>query len=109
MTTVFSAFERTASAHGGKPFLEMPAWKLGLTYGEALERVSGIAGRYRARGYGPGHRVALQLETRPEFLLHFLALNSIGVAVLPLNPDYRTAELEYVLAHSEASAEQRPR
>lgn len=104
MTTVFSAFERTASAHGGKPFLEMPAWKLGLTYGEALERVSEIAGRYRARGYGPGHRVALQLETRPEFLLHFLALNSLGAAVLPLNPDYRPAELDYVLGHSEASA-----
>ena len=104
MTTVFTAFERTAAAHGAKPFLEMPAWKLALTYGQTLERVSGIAGRYRARGYRPGHRVALKLETRPEFLLHFLALNSLGVAVLPLNPDYRPAELEYVLAHSEASA-----
>jgi acyl-CoA synthetase (AMP-forming)/AMP-acid ligase II len=104
VTTVFSAFERTASAHGGKPFLEMPAWKLGLTYAEAHERVSAIAARYRARGYGPGHRVALKLETRPDFLLHFLALNSLGAAVLPLNPDYRAAELQYVLAHSEASA-----
>jgi acyl-CoA synthetase (AMP-forming)/AMP-acid ligase II len=104
VTTVFSAFERTASAHGGKPFLEMPAWKLGLTYAEAHERVSAVAARYRARGYGPGHRVALKLETRPDFLLHFLALNSLGAAVLPLNPDYRAAELQYVLAHSEASA-----
>jgi acyl-CoA synthetase (AMP-forming)/AMP-acid ligase II len=104
VTTVSSAFERTAVAHGGKPFLEMPAWKLRLTYAEALDRTAGIARRYRARGYGPGHRVALLLETRPEFLLHFLALNSLGVAVVPLNPDYRAAELEYVLAHSEASA-----
>ena len=104
MTTVFSAFERTAAAHGGKPFLEMPAWQLRLSYAEALTRVSDIAKRYRARGYDPGHRVALQLETRPEFLLHFLALNSLGISVLPLNPDYRAAELEYVLGHSEASA-----
>ena len=51
-----------------------------------------------------GHRVALQLENRPEFPLHFLALNSLGVSVVPLNPDYRAAELDYVLAHSEASA-----
>jgi acyl-CoA synthetase (AMP-forming)/AMP-acid ligase II len=104
VTTVFSAFERTAAAHGGKPFLEMPAWQLRLSYSQALDRVSDIERRYRARGYGPGHRVALHLETRPEFLLHFLALNSLGIAVLPLNPDYRSAELEYVLAHSEASA-----
>ena len=104
MTTVFSAFERTAAAHGGKPFLEMPAWQLRLSYSQALDRVSDMARRYRARGYGPGHRVALHLETRPEFLLHFLALNALGVSVLPLNPDYRAVELEYVLEHSEASA-----
>src|SRR5688572_19915518 len=104
VTTVFSAFERTAAAHGGKPFLNMPAWKLELNYGQTLERIHDAANRYRARGYEAGHRVALQLETRPEFLLHFLALNSLGISVLPLNPDYRAAELEYVLAHSEASA-----
>jgi len=102
VTTVFSAFERTAAAHGAKPFLEMPAWRLRLSYADALTRVCDIAKRYRSRGYRPGHRVALHLETRPEFLLHFLALNSLGVSVVPLNPDYRAAELEYVLGHSEA-------
>ena len=82
----------------------MPAWKLKLTYADALDRVSDIARRYRTKGYGPGHRVALELETRPEFLLHFLALNSLGVAVVPLNPDYRPAERDYVLEHSDACA-----
>jgi acyl-CoA synthetase (AMP-forming)/AMP-acid ligase II len=104
VTTVFSAFVKTAAAHAAKPFLEMPAWKLRLTYGQAHERVADVAARYRRRGYGAGHRVALLLETRPEFLLHFLALNSLGVAVVPVNPDYRPAERDYVLAHSEASA-----
>ena len=102
MTTVFSAFERSAAARGRKPFLEYPPEKIRLSYGEALERIAAIAARYRARGYGAGHRVALLLENRPDFLLHFLALNSIGASVVPLNPDYRAAELEYVLAHSEA-------
>ena len=104
MATVFSAFERTAAAHGAKPFLVMPSWKLDLSYAQAAERVADIAARYRSRGYGPGHRVALQLENRPQFPLHFLALNSLGTSVVPLNPDYRAAELDYVLAHSEASA-----
>ena len=104
MTTVFTAFEHTAAKHGGKAFLEMPSWDVSLTYAQAQERVASIAARYRAKGYGRGHRVALQLENRPEFPLHFLALNSLGASVLPLNPDYRPAELEYVLQHSEASA-----
>ena len=104
MTTVHSAFERTAAAHGGKPFLEFPAHRTRFTYAEAHERIGDLAARYRKRGYGPGHRVALQLDNRPEFPLHFLALNSLRVSVVPLNPDYRAAELDYVLAHSEASA-----
>ena len=104
MSTVFSAFERAAAAHAAKPFFEMPSWKVKLTYAQALERSADAAARYRVLGYRPGHRVALQLENRPEFLLHFLALNSLGVSVLPLNPDYREAELAYILQHSEASA-----
>ena len=104
MTTVFSAFERTARAHGAKPFLQAFPERIEYTYGQALDLVARTAQRYRRAGYGPGHRVALHLPNCPEFLLHFLALNSLGAAVLPLNPDLRPAELDYVLAHSEASA-----
>jgi acyl-CoA synthetase (AMP-forming)/AMP-acid ligase II len=104
VTTVFSAFERTARAHGAKPFLQAFPERLEYSYGQALDLVSGIARRYRRAGYGPGHRVALRLPNCPEFLLHFLALNSLGASVLPLSPDLRPAELGYVLGHSEASA-----
>src|SRR2546425_2874485 len=103
VTTVFSAFEQTARAHGARPFLQVLPEKLELSYAAALDRVTHIAARYRARGYGAGHRVALRLENRPDFLPHFLALNSIGAAVVPINPDYRAAELEYILGHCEAS------
>jgi acyl-CoA synthetase (AMP-forming)/AMP-acid ligase II len=104
VTTVFSAFEQTARAHPRKPFLLVLPEKVQLTYGAALEEVVRIAGRYRAKGYRAGHRVALQLQNCPQFLPHFLALNSLGAAVVPLNPDYRPAELEYVLGHSGACA-----
>jgi acyl-CoA synthetase (AMP-forming)/AMP-acid ligase II len=104
VSTVYSAFQRSAAVHAGKPFLAMPSWNVELSYAEALERTAEVAARYRRLGYEPGHRVGLQLENRPEFLLHFLALNSLGVSVLPLNPDYRQAELRYILEHSEASS-----
>jgi len=96
--SVFAAFERTAQRNRARPFLDPP----GLSYADCLQRVRALAGLYRARGYGPGHRVALKLGNRPESLLHFLALNSLGASIVPLNPEYRQAELDYVLRHSEA-------
>src|SRR5205085_9521198 len=38
-----------------------------------------------------------------EFLLHFLALNSLGAAVVPMNPDYQKSEADYVIEHSDAA------
>jgi len=56
---------------------------------------------YATAGYGPGHRIGLMLENRPAFFMHWLALNRIGVSVVPLNPDLRPAELDYLCGHSE--------
>jgi acyl-CoA synthetase (AMP-forming)/AMP-acid ligase II len=103
-TTVFSAFERTARAHAARPFLQVFPEKVEYSYAQALALANEIAARYRRADYGPGHRVALQLPNCPEFLLHFLALNSLGASVVPLNPDSRPAERDYVLQHSEAHA-----
>ena len=97
MQTVYAAFERTARRHGGKPFLHLP----GFSYRESLQQIREIAGRYQAQGYGAGHRVALLLPSGPAFLLHFLALNSLGTSIVPLNPEYRQAERDYILGHSE--------
>ena len=82
MTTVFTAFEQTARAHGAKPFLQVYPEKLELSYAEARARIADIARAYSRKGYGAGHRVALKLSNCADFLLHFLALNSIGVAVV---------------------------
>jgi len=102
-TTVFSAFEQTARAHGAKPFLHFPPQKVELSYAQAQERIGDIARAYQRKGYAHGHRVALKLPNCAEFLLHFLALNSLGVAVVPMNPDYRKSEADYVVMHSEAA------
>ena len=102
MDTVYAAFEKTAAAHAARPFLCDPATWRETSYGDARERVGRIAAEYRARGRGPGHRVAIRMASGPEMLLHFLALNSIGASFVPINPDYQPAELEYVLSHSDA-------
>lgn len=74
---------------------------LSWTYGEVAERTTALIERYQAAGFGHGHRISLMLENRPEFMLHFLALNALGCWVVPLNPDFRVDDLAYVLGHSE--------
>jgi acyl-CoA synthetase (AMP-forming)/AMP-acid ligase II len=40
------------------------------------------------------------LDNRPAFLIHWLALNGLGAAVVPISGELRSAELEYLIEHS---------
>jgi acyl-CoA synthetase (AMP-forming)/AMP-acid ligase II len=74
-----------------------------LSYGDALARIEALRDRYAAAGYGLGHRAGLLLENRPDFFLHWFALNALGVSVVPINADLRSTELRYLVEHSEMS------
>jgi crotonobetaine/carnitine-CoA ligase len=108
--TVAEAFAATAAAYGEQPFLIVPArddrdWHpagIEFAYGAAAREIAGLRERYRRAGYGNGHRVGLLLENRPEFFFHYLALNGLGVGIVPVNPDYRHDETLYLIDHSEA-------
>jgi len=107
--TIGAAFAATVAQHADRPFLAVPANPdrgylasgFEISYGAASKRVEELAAIYRQAGYGVGHRVATLLENRPEYLFHKLALNSIGVCCVPINPDYRAAEIAYLIDHSE--------
>lgn len=49
-------------------------------------------------------RVALVLENRPEFFIHWLALNALGISVIPINHEMPDEEIPYYLEHGEATA-----
>jgi len=108
--TVFDAFRATAAAAPNAAFLCAPpapgrAWHpdgVQFTYGQARAAVLQLRQAYGAAGFSHGHRVALLLENRPEFVLHYLAVNALGCAVVPINPDYRHDEMLYQMGHSEA-------
>jgi acyl-CoA synthetase (AMP-forming)/AMP-acid ligase II len=107
--TVYEAFRTTASRYPGNDFLCVlsgTAEKYSIeprtyTYADALHEVADLERLYRAAGVGIGHRVGLMLENRPAFFFHWLALNALGASVVPINPDWRSAELEYLVGHSE--------
>ncbi|MEM8755206.1 MAG: AMP-binding protein, partial [Pseudomonadota bacterium] len=108
--TMWEAFAHVAATRPDAPFLCIPAREgrdyapggLELTYGEAHAAADALAEILREKGYGPGHRVALALENRPEHVLTQLALYAVGACQVPVNPDYTDDELSYLLEHSEA-------
>ena len=107
--TVYQAFAERARRQPDADFLcvePVTAQAYGiaagaLRYGEVLAQVEALRDRYAAAGYGHGHRAGLLLENRPAFFLHWFALNALGVSVVPINAELRSAELRYLLEHSE--------
>ncbi len=107
--TVYEAFAETAGKYPDRPVLNVlpgtaKVYDIDpgeLTYGRALEMVNALAEELLGAGYEAGMRVALLLEYRPSFFLYWLAVNRIGASVVPVNPDLRAAELDYLIGHSE--------
>jgi crotonobetaine/carnitine-CoA ligase len=106
--TIEEVFFGTVDAFGPRPFLAVPRGPhrayhrdgYEITYAQAGAEVRRLREIYRAAGFGPGHRIAMLLDNRPEHFLHKLALNMLGVSAVPINPDYRANEIAYLLEHS---------
>lgn len=68
-----------------------------LTYGDLDRRASQLAQRLRRLGVGPEVIVGLCFERSPALLISILAVLKAGGAYLPLDPDYPTARLAFML------------
>jgi acyl-CoA synthetase (AMP-forming)/AMP-acid ligase II len=106
----YVAFDRKAVELPDLPFLIAPA-SAGLpyapegfrySYGDIAAACRALAARFAEAGYGAGSRVALLLQNRPEFFIHWLALNSLGASIVPINPDMKPDELRHQLTVSNA-------
>ena len=99
-STVHQVFTATASRTPEAEFLfteSVTAAAYGIAAGairwrEAAAEVERLRTAYAGAGYGHGHRVGLLLENRPAFLFHWFALNALGVSVVPINAEMRSAE-----------------
>jgi acyl-CoA synthetase (AMP-forming)/AMP-acid ligase II len=104
-TSVHRAFENTRGRCGARPFLHIPAHCAGglvdLTYEEAGAAVERTVSGYREAGYGQGHHIALLLDNRAEFYIHWLALNAIGAVAVPIGAGLTGQEAGYLLQHGD--------
>src|SRR5262245_12853516 len=100
MISPADAFTTRAKRTPASPFLVAPASAelpyatagFSFSYGHVLARLEAMQQALTAAGYGRGSRVAILLENRPEFFWIWLALNSIGAAIHPLNPEVPSAD-----------------
>lgn len=107
-STVYHAFCRTVDRNPQAAFIHIPAaaaasyakGAVDLSYGEAARLVELLIPRYRGSGLKPGQRAALLLDNRIEFFVHWLALNALGVSIVPLNAEGSTADMAHVVRDS---------
>ena len=109
MTTVYEAFRQVAARRGDADFLVIEA-VTAETYGieagarswrEVALEVERLRAAYAQAGYGHGHRIGVLLENRPAFFTHWLALNALGIVIVPIHADMHPAEWIYLIGHSE--------
>lgn len=72
------------------------------TYNEWVRQADRIAKSLMALGVQPGDRVALWMTNRPEWLFALFGIAKAGACVVPLNTRYRSADIGYTVAQSQA-------
>jgi len=112
MQTLYDALRQIARSFGDNAFLCVPPRSdrpylpqgAEFTFAEIHAAVDTLADAWQRAGWGEGHRIALALDNHPAHVMHFLALNRLGVSQVPVNPYYLEHEMAYLLEHSEADA-----
>jgi long-chain acyl-CoA synthetase len=67
-----------------------------ISYADLVERVERLAQGLASHGIGAGDPVALLLDNDPWFVTSYLAVTGLGAIVVPVNPQYKQQELEFV-------------
>lgn len=72
-----------------------------MTYGEMWRRTSQLAHAFGELGVGVGDRVGVQVEKSPGAVMLYLACLRSGAVLVPMNPAYTEAEVEYLVGDAE--------
>jgi long-chain acyl-CoA synthetase len=97
-------FFNQAAKLSRKPFLRHKRggeWAT-VSYGEAAARVRSLARALIGLGIGPGDRVALISENRPEWLIADLAIMAVGGITVPAFATNTIDDHRHILVHSGA-------
>ena len=74
-----------------------------VTWAELVDQVERLARGLTETGVTAGDAVALVLRDDPWFVASFHAVSALGAIVVPVNPAFKQAELEFVFRSSDVS------
>lgn len=75
-----------------------------ISWRELADSTRKLAGFLKASGIGKGDHVGLYLQNCPQYIIAHYAIQMLGAVITPLNPQYKTAEVEYQLDNAQAKA-----
>jgi long-chain acyl-CoA synthetase len=90
---VTAMLDAAAESSGGRTALVHGDQRIG--WAELRERADRLASGLGSLGLAPGDPVALVLPNVPDFATGFFAVARMGGIVVPLNPQFKRAELEF--------------
>jgi len=74
-----------------------------LTYGETAHGILRLHCIFKELGIEPGDRVAVVGRNSINWAVTYLATVTWGAVIVPVLPDFTSAEIEHIIRHSEAS------
>ncbi|MBM3269223.1 MAG: long-chain fatty acid--CoA ligase [Candidatus Sericytochromatia bacterium] len=103
-TTIHAIFRETVAAYSAKDALlvkEEGRWRA-ISYREFHDQVTNLASALLELGVGPGERVAVMSENRPEWLVVDQAVLSLGAVLVPIYTTLTAEQVRYILGDSGA-------
>jgi len=94
--------ERAARRWGAREALAFQGKR--WSFADVHTRVDAVAKGLLGLGIAPGDKVALWMVNRPEWIDAMFAIMKIGAILVPVNTRFRTEDMAYVLAQSDAAA-----
>ncbi|NNG36352.1 long-chain-fatty-acid--CoA ligase [Nakamurella aerolata] len=101
MTNLANNLVSTAARLPEQPALILDEHR--LSYAQLDKAATAVAGYLKSQGIQPGDRLALMLPNVPAFAVIYYGALRAGAIVVPMNPLFKTREIEYYLRDSGAS------
>ncbi len=98
--TVQQLFEEQAERHRDKPAVIYEEQK--LTYGELNRQANQLAARLRSDGLKREESAGILMDTSPEMIVAILGVLKAGGCYVPVDPDYPSERISYMLSDSAA-------
>ncbi len=101
--TLYSVLESSAEHFAEKPALSLIDSNP-MTYAELRTLVQQLSLFLYDKGIMHGDRVALLSENKPNWVIAYLAIVTMGAVAVPILPDFHASEVQHILRHSRSKA-----